>query len=423
MLSVEELLEKLIKDLKSLKQPEGWLSAGKPHREIDKPLQPDIWAEDQEPTFDWLFGRDSLITSIMLLNIGNGWEIAKATLLALAKLQGKHHNWKSEEQPGRIIHEARHNELLKSQIPQWKFPYYGSIDATPLFIILASEYARKTNDWNFIKKLWGNLTAASKWMKEWGDIDGDYFIECQKINPYGIDNQVWKDHTPFCGVPLYPVDLVEIQGYAYLAYQRMAEMSANLNLKEWKSYYKDALCLKQNFDSLFWLAKEKFYALALDGNKKAITTVASNQGHLLFTGIIADAEKRKLLVRRLKEPDILTPYGIRTLSEKEPCFNPYLYHLGSIWIHDNWLMWWGLNRYPEFKAEAEELKAILIKTACLLGEAPELHACEENELKTTDNVFGWGMKPANHVQAWSAAAIVNLLTRDLSAEKCAKIII
>lgn len=420
MLSKKQLLQKLVEDLRLLKQPDGWLTAGKPNRDAT-PLQMDVWPEDREPTFNWLFGRDSIITALMLLPLGNGPEIARATLEALIKLQGKHHNWKSEEQPGKIIHEARNTESLKSDIPYWEFPYYGSIDATPLFIILASEYAFQTNDWEFIKSIWGNLAAAADWMKEWGDLDGDYFIECQKLNPYGITNQVWKDHTPFCGVPKYPVAIVEIQGYAYLAWRRMQRMAAHLR-QSWKEYHRNAEALRQNFDALFWIPEKKFFALALDADKNRIDTVTSNQGHLLFTGLVGSARARAL-ADRLHEHDIWTPYGIRTLSDKEPCFNPYLYHLGSIWFHDNWMIWWGLNRYPEFKKEADELKKILIRTAQILGEAPELHACKDGKLKTTDSISGWGTKPANHVQAWSGAAILNLLTSDWEAEKLKEVII
>ncbi len=421
MLSKKNLLARLIADLQLLKQPEGWLTAGRCNRDQTS-LQPDTWTEDREPTFDWLFGRDSLITSLELLPFGNGPQIARATLKALAALQGKHHNWKSEEQPGRIIHEARSTELLKSDIPYWKFPYYGSVDATPLFIILASEYALKTGDWDFIRALWENLSGAARWMKEWGDLDGDYFIECQKLNPHGITNQVWKDHTPFCGVPEYPVAIVEIQGYAYLAWRRMQRMAAHLDLQEWREYHRHAEALRQNFDEFFWLPEKKFFALALDAEKKPIDTVTSNQGHLLFTGLVGGA-RATAVVERLRQTDLWTPYGIRTLSDKELCFNPYLYHLGSIWFHDNWLIWWGLNRYPEFRDEAEELKKNLTHTAQLLEEAPELHACENGKLKTTAHVAGWGTKPANHVQAWSAAAILNLLTEDLSEEERMRIVI
>lgn len=422
MISKEKLLKLLIGDLRLLKQPEGWLTAGRPHRD-DAPLQLSRWIEDREPTFDWFYGRDAKIAALMLLSIGNGPGIAKATLTVDAKLQAKHHNWKSEAQPGKTAHEARHTELLKSEIPWWEFPYYGSIDATPLFIILASEYAFRTEDWDFIKEIWGNLVAAARWMKEWGDVDGDYFIECRKLNPYGITNQVWKDHTPFCGVPKYPVAIVEVQGYAYLAWRRMQRMAAHFGMNEWREYHRDAEALRQNFDAMFWLPEKNFFALALDADKKPIEAVTSNQGQLLFTGIVSDPAKRKALANRLHEPDMWTPYGIRTLSDKEPCFNPYLYHLGSIWFHDNWLIWWGLNRYPEFKKEARELKQILTRTAQVLGEAPELHACENGKLKTTDSVSGWGTKPANHVQAWSAAAILNLLTSEWKMEKKKEIII
>ena len=201
-----QLLAKMINDLESLKHPTyGYLFAG---------------GKD----FRWLFGRDSIITSLMLLNarIGNAPEIARNTLKILASLQGKRHNWKSEEQPGKILHEHREFEWQVSQIPFWEFPYYGTVDATPLFIILAHKYAAATDDWDFVEEIWPNLEAAAAWMKYYGDTDGDYFIECKSLNPRGIRNQCWKDHTPFCFEPEYPVNFVEVQGYAYLAYKFMS---------------------------------------------------------------------------------------------------------------------------------------------------------------------------------------------------------
>lgn len=389
-----ELLARVIDDLKSLKHPEnGYFFAG---------------GKD----FHWLFGRDSIWTALMLLGVTlNGPQIAKDTLQVLARLQGKRHNWQSEEQPGKILHENRVTEVLKSELPFWRFPYYGSLDATPLFIILAHAYARHTNDWDFIKEIWPSLEAAAWWMRYYGDRDGDYFIECEALNPRGITNQTWKDHTPFCSVPLYPVCFVEVQGYAYRAYVCMGQMSARVELGNWQAYLASAEALRYNFNAQFWDEEQGGFALALDGNKERIMSATSSQGHLLFTGIIQNEERYKKVVTRLMQPDLWTPYGIRTLSSKAPCYNPYRYHLGSIWFFDNWVIWHGLRGAPR-----KRLKKIMIKTARMLEGAPELHACECRQLKTTDHVTGWGTKPANHVQAWSAAAILHLLCENLSED-------
>lgn len=426
MISTKKLQDLLISDLLLLKQPDGWLTAGRPHRETRKLLDPTLWIDDQDPTFDWLFGRDSIITALMLLPFGNGPKIVKATLRALAHVQGKTHNWKSEEQPGKIPHEIRETQLLQSKIPYWKFSYYGTIDATPLFIVLASEYVQQTEDWDFIKEIWGNLVSAADWMKNWGDIDGDYFIENERQNPNGINNQVWKDFSPFS--PSGPFSytksaIVEIQGYAYLAWVRMKWMAAYQDLPLWKEYWDNARVMRLNFENYFWMEDEKFYALALDEEKNQIKTITSSQGHLLFSDILPHEDRREAVVKRLYKSDMWTPYGIRTMSSKEKGFNPYWYHQGSIWFHDNWMIWWGLNRYPEFQKEADELRANLIKTACMLGEAPELHACDHGILKTIDHVSGRGYKPANHVQAWSGAAILNLLTHEMDPEERREIII
>ena len=426
MINTKKLQDLLISDLRLLKQPDGWLTAGRPRREGGKLLDPNLWQDDQEPTFDWLFGRDSIITALMLLPFGNGPEIVKATLRALAHVQGKTHNRKSEEQPGKIPHEVRGTQLLRSESPDWEFPYYGAIDATSLFIVLASEYVQQTEDWDFIKEIWDNLVAAADWMKYWGDIDGDYFIENSPLNRYGIRNQVWKDFSPYAPTDKfsYPnAAIVEIQGYTYLAWTRMKWMAASQELPSWKEYWGNARVLQLNFESYFWMEKEGFYALALDEEKKQIKTITSNQGHLLFSGILSREDRREAVVKRLLKHDMWTPYGIRTMSSKEKGFNPYWYHQGSIWFHDNWMIWWGLNRYAKFRKEADELRANLVKTARMLGEAPELHAYDHGILKTTDHVTGRGYKPANHVQAWSGSAILNLLTHEMDPEERKEIVI
>lgn len=413
-----ELRDRLIYDLGLLKRADGWLTAGRPHRDPNKLLQEGVPIENQEPTFNWLFGRDSLITSLMLLPFGCGPAIAKATLKALANLQGKKFNWKSEEQPGKIIHENRDTEYLRSQIPQWEFPYYGSIDATPLFIVLASEYVMRTQDWAFIEDIWQNILAAARWIQHYGDIDGDYFIENYPLNPHGIPNQVWKDCTPFSGQFTYPkAAIVEIQGYAYLAWRRMQWFAAQRGLAVWKEYAENAEYLRANFEREFWLEKSGFYALALDKDKRPIDTVTSNQGQLLLSGILAHGTRRQAVVERLCQGDMWTPFGIRTMSEKETDFDPYKYHQGSIWLHDNWMIWWGMRRYPQFHATAEKLRQNLIETALMLGDAPELHACVQGKLATTDHVSGWGYKPANHIQAWAGAAVLHLLGEEMSAKE------
>jgi len=419
------LCERLIADLRLLKQPEGWLTAGRPHRDTGVLLDPNLWIEDQEPTFDWLFGRDATITALELLPMGNGPAIAKATLRALVATQGKTHNWKREEQPGKILHENRTTPATQSDIPFWGFPYYGSIDATPLFIVLASEYVQRTNDWKYIRHIWDNLAAAADWMQYWGDIDGDYFIENAPQSPYGIRNQVWKDFSPYAptGPFWYPnAAIVEVQGYAYLAWTRMQWMAARIN-KPWRRYADNARALRSNFENMFWDEDRRGYALALDERKERLMTATSSQGHLLFTGIIRDQKRMDALVRRLCAPDIWTPHGIRTMSSEEEGFDPYRYHQGSIWFHDNWLIWWGLERYPAFRDIAKELRKNLIRAACVLGEAPELHASDGGKLKTTDHVSGVGYKPANHVQAWSGAAVLNLLTHDMTEGQRKEVVI
>ena len=393
----EEIKNNLLLEINKLKTPEGYLRAG-------------------YPNYYTLFGRDSLISSWQMIEIDP--TIAKNTLKILAKYQGKVINNKSEKEPGKILHEYR--VKLKDQLvsPHWKFPYFGSIDSTPLFVIVAEKYFEKTNDKNFLLQIWNNVTSALNWLSVYGDLDQDHFIEYKRKNPYGLFHQGWRDNFEDHLKIIPPVAIVEAQGYAYAAYRAGIKLaghfSENGSLKD--LWIGKANALKEKFHKAFWWEEEQYYYLALDKNKNPRKSVSSNPGHLLFSGIVPEKAMQKL-VHRLFKDDISTPFGIRTLSENDPDFDYLSYHLGSIWPHDNWVIYYGLKQ-SGFLDEAEQVKQGLLSAHKKLGCIPELFAVKNNKIisfskgarqyeKKTKNVI-----KSNSLQAWSVCGLLNMIWED-----------
>lgn len=384
----DETINKLWDDLKKLKAPEGYFRAGLPR-------------------YNTLFGRDSLIAGWQLLGIDP--LVAKNTLGVLAKLQGKRLRIKNEEEPGKILHEDvkfLSKEGLR-RLPAKMFcgyPYYGSIDSTPLFIIVAALYFEETGDAEFLKEIWPNIMSAVIWLKYFGDRDGDCLIEYQRKNLFGSYHQGWKDSFHFPHKISSPVAVVEVQGYAYLAYKKFCWLSQKLFQKPWPNIETLAENLKRRFNEKFWIGD--FFAFCLDGKKQPLRIYTSNPGHLLFTGIIDEkrnnaGESRILqLVKRLISDDLWTPYGIRTLSEKDPCFGADLRVSGPVWPHDNWIIIQGLRKTGYF-AYADELEANLIKAFEKIGFMPECYGVKNGEIIPE--------RSACYPQAWSSAALLNLL--------------
>ncbi len=371
----EQIKESLLRELDTLRDPRGFINAGLPR-------------------FNRLFGRDSLITAWQLLEIDPS--VCRKTLQILAKLQGDESDPIREEEPGKILHETDdkpHPERPKT-LP---FPYYGSVDATPLFIIIAAFYFEKTGDKALIRGLWPHLRAAAKWIINWGDIDNDGFVEYARKGK-GLLHQGWKDGTRDHLKIEPPVAIVEEQGYAYLALKKMITLAriagAGSNL-----YDRKANQLKKDFNRRFWIEREQFFALALDGNKKQRRAITSNPGHLLFTGI---AEKRHLdpLIRRLFAPDLWTPFGIRTLSTNDPDFDPRGYHLGAIWPHDNWIIAQGLAKVGA-QAKYQQVQDAITNAYKELGYIPEFYGYANGKLIQVPS--------ACHPQAWATAAVLNFL--------------
>ncbi len=302
------------------------------------------------------FGRDSLITSLEFLP----WfpEVARGTLDFLAARQGQKVDSFTEEQPGRILHELRRGELANlREIPF--IPYYGTVDATPLFIITLEQYIRWTDDTEFLRRLWPHALAAARWMVEYGDSDGDGFLDYQRSASTGLVNQGWKDSWDAVShadgrLAEGPVALCEAQAYAYAAFNAiawLAQRSGHADQSE--SWLVRATQLRERFIEQFWWPEQQCYYLALDGDKEPCKVVSSNAGQCLWAGI-APREQGEAIVERLMRPDMYTEWGIRTLSSQAPRYNPMSYHNGSVWPHDTALIGAGFARYG-FREEAARL--------------------------------------------------------------------
>ena len=373
----QKIKEKLAADIRRLKDRRGFVRAGLPR-------------------FGRLFGRDSLIVSWQLLDFDPG--IAKKTLRILSETEGRKFDRLREEEPGKILHET--NGKTHPERPAIPFPYYGSVDSTPLFIIVFWFYCRKTGDFGFARKHWPNIKKAVLWMINFGDADGDLFLEYERKNPCGLFHQGWKDAFRNHLKIKPPAAVVEAQGYQYLALRAAAGFGAKFNEKDFSRKLKRrAARLKEKFNRRFWWKKEKYFYLGLDGKKKPRRAVTSNPGHLLFTGILGRG-RAKAVVRRLFRPDMFTEFGIRTHSAEEKDFAPRSYHLGSVWPHDNWIIYRGLKK-SGFRREAEKIKKALLGVYEHFGCIPELYGVAGRKIVKIPNACA--------PQGWASAALLDLL--------------
>ena len=303
------------------------------------------------------FGRDAAITAFQALLVNP--DIAREALLFLAAHQGKKVDDFREEEPGKILHEIRRGELARTgEVPHT--PYYGSVDSTPLFLVLYTEYLQWTNDRATGEQLLPAAEAALRWIDQYGDKDGDGFIEYKRKTERGLRNQGWKDSWD--GVPHLdgtpaepPIALVEVQGYCLDARRRMARLYRQLGRREDAARCAIAAQrLARRLDEAFWMEKAGTYALALDGEKRQVQTVASNAGHLLFSRAVPEARARRV-ARVLMSPESFSGFGIRTLARGQRSYNPLSYHNGTVWPHDNSLIAMGLSNYGMQKVAAQVL--------------------------------------------------------------------
>jgi len=298
------------------------------------------------PWFGVPFGRDSLIAAMQMLAFNP--EIAKGTLLTMANNQGQHVDPWRDEQPGKIMHEIRFGELANTnQIPFT--PYYGTIDATPLFLMLLTEYVKWTGDVEIVKELKGNIEAALTWIDQYGDRDGDLFVEYHQESSKGIANQGWKDSGDSVvhrdgEYAKTPIALAEVQGYVYQAKMGIADIFEALNEQERADELRvQAHNLKERFEKEFWMEEQQFYAIALDGQKSQVGTITSNPGHVLWSEML-DEERADAVIKTLLSPKMFSGFGIRTMGEGEAGYNPMSYHDGSVWPHDNSMILLGMSK-------------------------------------------------------------------------------
>ncbi|WP_442596178.1 amylo-alpha-1,6-glucosidase [Neobacillus sp. D3-1R] len=303
------------------------------------------------PWFGVPFGRDSIIAAIQMLAFNP--EVAKGTLLTMASQQGtKVDPWR-DEQPGKIMHEIRYGELANTnQIPFT--PYYGTIDATPLFLVLLTEYVRWTGDMEIVTTLKQNIDDALTWIDQYGDRDGDLFVEYHQESSKGIANQGWKDSGDSVvhrngDYAKTPIALSEVQGYVYQAKMGMAEIFESIDDKEKATSLRNqAEKLKKKFDQEFWMDDVNYYAIALDENKQQVGTITSNPGHVLFSKMLSE-DRVNAVVNMLVSPKMFSGYGIRTMGADEAGYNPMSYHDGSIWPHDNSMALLGMSKLGKNK--------------------------------------------------------------------------
>lgn len=297
------------------------------------------------------FGRDGLISALQTLLLNA--DITRNSLEMLVHLQGHEIDPWRDEEPGKIMHELRRGELAAlNEIPHT--PYYGSVDATPLFLLVLTEYYKWTGEAEFIKRHKEAIFQALDWINMYGDVDGDGLVEYQRRSRRGLINQGWKDsynsvvHTN--GELAHgPIALIEVQAYVYYAKKRLAEVFKELGEKEKAAQLrKEAERLKKLVNEKFWMPEEGYLAMALDGDKRQVRTITSNPGQVLWSGILTP-DKAEKVVNKLMQPDMFSGWGIRTVSKKAVNYNPMSYHNGSIWPHDNGIIIRGLKRYGYIK--------------------------------------------------------------------------
>jgi glycogen debranching enzyme len=368
------------------------------------------------PWFVALFGRDTLIASLQTMIVYP--EFAAGTLEVLAQYQATQRDDYRDAEPGKILHELRYGELAHFKlIPHT--PYYGTADATPLYLIALHGVWRATGDRGLIERHLPTAEACLIWIEKYGDRDGDGFQEYQTRSTAGYENMAWKDSGdavmyPDGALVRGPKALCELQGYVYDAWLRMAEIYDELdNKRRANALRKKAAALFEKFNEVFWDEPSGFYAYALDGDKKKVLSVASNVGQCLWSGIIAP-ERAGAVVKRLMRKDMWSGWGIRTLSADHPSFNPYNYQTGAVWPHDNSLIALGMRRYG-FAAEAAAVARDISAAArhFLLNQLPELYA----GLQRDPSSFPVQYLGANVPQAWAAGASFMLLQAMLGLQQ------
>ena len=355
------------------------------------------------PWFSTLFGRDALISSFQALAFRP--QIAVETLSVLAAYQATEDDPWRDAEPGKILHELRIGEMAGAgELPHT--PYYGSVDSTPLWLILFGATFDWTGDRAFVDRLWPNALAALEWIDRYGDHDGDGFVEYQRRSERGLLNQGWKDSSDAIRDragrgPTMPVALAEVQGYVFDAKRRMAGLAAVRGEDDLaKRLMAEAETLRSRFEEAFWVEDQRYYAMALDGDKRHLDAIGSNAGQCLWTGIPSPVRARDV-ADRLMGPGMFSGWGIRTYAEDQPGYNPIGYHTGSVWPHDTSLIAAGLKRYG-FDEESNRLVGHVFQAAQHFPDyrLPELFCGFDRDQSSLPVPYPVACSP----QAWAAGA-------------------
>jgi glycogen debranching enzyme len=368
------------------------------------------------PWFMTMFGRDSILTSLQTLAFTP--ELAATTLTVLGEWQGSRLDDFRDEDPGKIPHELRYGELTAFE-ERPHSPYFGTADATPLFVVLMDEYERWTGDTALVRRMEYEARAALNWIDEYGDLTGNGYVSYQRRNEEsGLENQCWKDSWDAIShrdgsLPSFPRATCELQGYAYDAKVRGARLARQI----WNDpalanrLEAEAADLKRRFNEDFWVEDGGYFAIALDGDGRKVETLTSNIGHLLWSGIV-EPERAGRLAEHLMGPRLFCGWGVRTLAEGEVRYNPIGYHVGTVWPFDNSFIAWGLRKYG-YKDEAAQLAAGILDAAEFFnGRLPEAFAGYERQ----ETMYPVQYPTACSPQAWSTGAPMLLVQVMLGLE-------